>query len=217
MGSNEVSDSNTDTENNQYLDIYKLHFDNMNEMSNRRVNVNRYYILALSVIILALTALLRSGGLLSVVFAGSSEKVNLSPKVMALSMCLIGILGAMLSESWLRNILGYLDTTSNRYEVIKELECKLKYDFIKKSYDRMHQDAELYFPLAFHELHAPFIFQLGFTILIVIGIYPLVENKIGYILSVCIIIFGIIAVSVRRIQSLQSKLKGGNQCSIETI
>lgn len=193
----------------QYLEIYKLHFSNMNEMSNRRVNVNRYYILALSVIILALTALLRSGGLLSVVFAGASEKVGLSPKVAALSMCLIGVLGAMLSESWLRNILGYLDTTSNRYEVIKELECKLKYDFIKKSYDRMHQKAEFYFPLAFHELHAPFIFQLGFTTLIAISVYPLVESKIGYILSVCVIISLIIVISVRRFQSLQSKLKGG--------
>lgn len=168
---------------NQYLEIYKLHFNNMNEMSNRRVNVNRYYILALSVIILALSTLIRSGDFLSVIFTGSNGNSNLSGDLVALSMCIIGLLGAMLSESWIRNILGYLITSSHRYEVIKQLECNLDYNFIKKAYNRIDpkvEDTKSYFSLANHELHAPLIFQFGFTLLTVFGLLELGRHISGY-------------------------------------
>ena len=36
-----------------YLEIYKLQMNTITETSNRRINVNRYYILALSVLVLA--------------------------------------------------------------------------------------------------------------------------------------------------------------------
>ena len=74
MSNNEISDSNNGTKSSQHLEIYKLHFDKMNEMSNRRVSVNRYYILALSVIVLALSALLRSGDFITTIFTGTPPR-----------------------------------------------------------------------------------------------------------------------------------------------
>ena len=191
MGNNEVDNSINHQKSDQYLEIHKLHFDKMNEMSNRRVNVNRYYILALSVIILALTTLLRSGDFLSTIFIGSSGNGDLSIDLIALSMCIIGILGGMLSNSWTKNVLGYLETSSHRYEVIKQMECELEYCFINKAYDRISdgdKDIE-YFSLAFHELYAPLIFEFGFTVLLFFGIFQLITFESRYIIPVSFTVY----------------------------
>ena len=122
-------------------------------------------------------------------------------------MAFVGVLGAMLSESWYRNTLGYLDTSSHRYEIIKQLECDLDYDFINKAYNRINQDKKLYFSLALHEVHAPLIFQLGFTILIIIGMYPILKNDIVSIICAMTVMGFLITLYIDRIKLLESKIR----------
>lgn len=55
---------NEEIDRNQYMEIYKIHAETINNASDRRINVSRYYILALSVLILALSAILRGGDFL---------------------------------------------------------------------------------------------------------------------------------------------------------
>ncbi len=191
MGNNDVSNSNNNLKIGQYLEIYKLHFNHMNEMSNRRVNVNRYYILALSIIVLALTALFRSGDFLSAIFTGSNGHDNLSSNLIALSICIVGILGGMLSDSWTKNVLGYLETNSHRYEVIKHMECNLEYSFINKAYARIsdRDEGAEYFSLALHELYAPLIFQLGFTVLLFLGVFQMITLESKYTIPISFMVF----------------------------
>ncbi len=191
MENNEASGSNIDKENNQYLEIYKLHFDNMNKMSDRRVNVNRYYILALSIIILALTALFRSADFLSAIFTGSNGHEHLSSNLIAFSICFVSILGGMLSDSWTKNVLGYLETNSHRYEVIKHIECNLEYSFINKAYARIsdRDEGTEYFSLALHELYAPLIFQLGFTVLLFLGVFQMITFESKYMIPISLMVF----------------------------
>ena len=190
----------------QYLEIYKLHFNNMNEMSNRRVNVNRYYILALSVIVVALSALLGGGTSLVKIFTGSETDKSLNGDLAAFLIFAIGLLGAMLSESWIRNTLGYLETSSHRYEVIKQLECKLKYNFISRTHERVKSEIvnlDTYFLSASHELHAPFIFQLGFTILFSVGIFSIFNQDVPLLILFSITLLILVIFSILRLLELR--------------
>jgi hypothetical protein len=66
------------------------------------------------------------------------------------------------------------------------MECELEYCFINKAYDRIpdgDKDTE-YFSLAFHELYAPLIFQLGFTVLLFLGVFQLINFESEYMIPV---------------------------------
>ena len=174
-------DCNCKWEQEQYMEIYKLQVQTITETSNRRTNVNRYYILALSVLALALSAVMRG----SDVLFNSADSAN-STKVfdrdsIGIVIMVIGMLGGMLSYSWIRNISRYLYANSNRYEAIKKLECKMSHsfindmwDFIKKREHHIKQNPNngediTYFQLSLHDVYAPFIFSLGFIMLMIFG------------------------------------------------
>ena len=159
---------NNDTE--TYLEIYKLQMDVITNTSNRRINVNRYYILALSVLVLALSVALKSGSeLIGIV---NPSNLDLNSKSIAFAVAATGVLGSILTWSWLLNMVGYLHSNNKRYEVIKVLECSLPYQFIQSVWKLMPVEVnKKYFDFAFHELLAPFVFCLGFMMLAIFGFY----------------------------------------------
>lgn len=190
---------NKEIDRNQYMEIYKIHAGTINNASDRRINVSRYYILALSVLILALSAILRGGDFLGL-SDGSDHENGIDKQLIGVIMLVIGALGIFLSISWFANMRGYLHSNSNRYMIIKNLEYKLPYQFIQSVWGKVYKEPLYrkyddgnntyipYFKLSFHELFAPCIFFIGFLLLATFGIYQMfpeegVYNIIGMFIA----------------------------------
>lgn len=197
MGNNEVDNRNIVDDISHYLEIYKLHADIITQTSNRRVNVNRYYVLALSVIVLALSAILRGGDILSDFFAGSngSDNSNIDIHIIGYIVCITSILGMFLSASWIVNVYGYLRTNSNRYNIINVIENILSHkldDISQNCNGSIVSYPKEYFSLAFHESYAPVIFTIGFTFLAMAGSILFIDGKWVLVIPIIPIIFGIL-------------------------
>ena len=188
-------DCNYKWQQDQYMEIYKLQIETITEASNRRTNVNRYYILALSVLALALSAVMRGSDVLFN-FANSANSTKVFDRdSIGIVMMVIGMLGAMLSYSWIRDISRYLYANSNRYEAIKKLECKMSHSFINDMWDSMKEREHhikqnsdngkdiTYFQLSFHVVYAPLIFSLGFIMLMMFGAWHVSDQKVFLIVS----------------------------------
>lgn len=172
----ESCDCNAET----YLEIYKLQMNTITETSNRRINVNRYYILALSVLVLALSVIVRGGNTLAEIFNVQIKEI-LDSTFIGLSALITGVLGLLLTLSWIKNIVGYLHSNSNRYEIIKNLECLLPYKFIQSMWKlNPNGKHKKYLNFASHELLTPSVFCLGFVLLTVFGICISFSLGIGY-------------------------------------
>ena len=178
-----------------YFEIYKLHLDKITNASNRRVDVNKYYILALSILILVLSAVMRGGDVLFGVVNGTPDKSILDNNLIGVVIMTIGMLGSMLSSSWMKDISSYLYSNSNRYEVIKGMESmenRLPYNFTEEIWKLIDRESHIhqlkrdkqgeisYWDLSFHGLYAPSIFGLGFILLMTFGAW-LILNKDVYI------------------------------------
>lgn len=170
--------SNCDTE--TYLEIYKLQMDVITNTSNRRINVNRYYILALSVLVLALSVIVRGGSTLAEIFNIQIKEI-LDSTFIGLSVLITGVLGLLLTLSWIKNIVGYLHSNSNRYEIIKDLECCLPYQFTQSTW-KLNPNGEnkKYLHFAVHEVLTPTVFCLGFLFSIIFGVCVSLSLDVEY-------------------------------------
>ncbi len=191
---------NSDTE--TYLEIYKLQMNTITETSNRRINVSRYYILALSVLVLALSVVVRGGSTLVEIF--KIGDFNLNSRHVGLSVIITGVLGSLLTLSWIMNMVGYLRSNSNRYETIKKLERFLPYQFTKSMWKRMPGgNYKKYLNFASHELYTPSVFCLGFVLLTVFGVCLSFSLDIEYMY-----IFFVVSVVTASILFLRFHLEG---------
>ena len=194
--SENVKNCNRDME--THLEIYKLQVNTITETSNRRINVSRYYILALSVLVLALSVVVRGGSvLLEILVDAKNFKIN--PQHIGISVIITGILGSLLTFSWIKNMVGYLHSNSNRYEIIKELECFLPYQFTKSMWKLIPNGSyKKYLNLAGHELLAPSVFCNGFLLLTAFGVC------IGFSLDVkyAYCFFAVIAIATSALLSI---------------
>lgn len=192
-----------------YLEIYKLQIDTITKISDRRVNVSRYYIFAISALILALSVV-SSSEFLEIIKTTSPKSFESSEKSedsknesedsknesedsksITFAMGVMGGLGSILTFSWILNMLGYLISNTKRYERIKNLETLLPYQFTKsiwKSTPKRNAskgNTKKYFDFAAHELLTPFVFCLGFTMLSLYGFCEFFftgSEKLPYIL-----------------------------------
>lgn len=190
----ESCDCNAET----YLEIYKLQMNTITETSNRRINVNRYYILALSVLVLALSVIVRGGSTLADIF-NVEIKEALDSTFIGLSVLITGVLGLLLTLSWIKNIVGYLHSNSNRYEIIKNLECLLPYQFIQSMWKlNPNGKRKKYLNFAVHEVLTPTVFCLGFLFSIVFGVCVSLSLDVKYMYW----FFALIAVTVSTLLSI---------------
>ena len=122
-----------------YLEIYKLQIDTITKISDRRVNVSRYYIFAISALILALSVIsssdflenLKPTSIESPESAEKSKDASENTEIITFAMGITGLLGSALTFSWILNMLGYLISNTKRYQKIADLETRLPYQFTK--------------------------------------------------------------------------------------
>ena len=118
---------NEETRPNEPLEIYKLHAELADRVSQRREGANRLYVSLLLGLAALLAALLRFG-------VG-----DLSPRVVLLAA---GIVGAVLSASWYVVIRSYRQLNTGKFLALQELEQKLAYPFFEREWDLLGKGAD---------------------------------------------------------------------------
>ena len=116
-----------ETKRNELLEIYKLHAELADRVSQRREGANRLYVSLLLGLVALLAALLRFG-------AG-----DLSPRIVLLAA---GIVGVLLSASWYVVIRSYRQLNTGKFLALHELEQKIAYPFFEREWELLGKGAD---------------------------------------------------------------------------
>ena len=158
---------------NQLIDIYKIHVEFTNNVSNRRTTTNRFYQVFLSGLIVIFSAILQNKN-------GESVKL-LNGVSIELIMMVLGGLGMWLSFIWVISVDSYLQLNSRKYEVLKKLEDELEYQFFQHEWELLGKEKnKTYKYLSFPELLTPIVFFVFFLILFAIGFRKLPKEDYSH-------------------------------------
>ena len=134
-----------DSSKNELLEIYKLHAELADRVSQRREGANRLYVSLLLGLALFLGIFVRfgvEGFPINIVFQAA------------------GIIGAILSISWYIVIRSYRQLNSGKFAALHELEDKLAFPFFKREWELLGEGNKLsrYWKLTIIETALPVIF-----------------------------------------------------------
>ena len=115
----------TDSTRNEMLEIYKLHAELADRVSQRREGANRLYVSLLVGLTVFSAALLRYG-------AGDAPA--------RIVLCAVGIVGALLAVSWFVVIRSYRQLATGKFRTLAELEKKLAYSFYTREWELLTAD-----------------------------------------------------------------------------
>ena len=143
-------------QNEEYLQLYKLHAEFADRVSQRREGANRLYTGLLTGLMVAVSALLRLGP--------SDESINMT----LLLGC--GIFGMILSASWVIVIRSYRQLNTGKFKALLELEEHLSYPFFTREWELLHQgrDFRRYWKLTVVETLLPITFFLASILVILL-------------------------------------------------
>lgn len=145
----------------ELLEIYKIHAELADRVSQRREGANRLYVSLLSVILALLTALLR-------------YETGIIPIWTVLG---VAFLGMLLSSLWFVTIQSYRQLNKGKFITLHELEEKLAFPFFKREWKLLGEgkDKSLYRKLTIVESRLPIGFFLLFLFLFLISIAIFIE------------------------------------------
>ena len=148
----------TDAEQDRLLEIYKLHAELADRVSQRREGTNRLYVSLYVGLVVFLATLLRFG------FGDMPE---------SLVLVTIGGVGALLSVSWFVVIRSYKQLNSEKFRVLHDLEKQLPYQFFTLEWDPQSKGkkSNRYWKLTHVEVILPGIFCVVFLVLIAYSIF----------------------------------------------
>ena len=109
-----------DPRRDELLEIYKLHAELADRVSQRRDGANRLYVSLLVGLTVFLTALMRYG-------TGDVPA--------KLVLCTVGVIGALLSASWYVVIRSYRQLNTGKFKALHELEAKLAHAFFSREWE----------------------------------------------------------------------------------
>lgn len=150
-------------EKEELVEIYKLHAELADSVSRQRGTANRFYMLVLS-------------GLAVLVFLQRKNGVPLEWLMIG-----FGLLGMLLAAAWYVVIRSFRQLNSGKFKALHELEEKLAYPFFKREWDLLKEGTErkTYWRLTIVETFVPIIFCVCFVVLMLIGIFLLVNGGSG--------------------------------------
>ena len=138
-----------DTERSELLEIYRLHAELADRVSQRREGANRLYVSLLLALALFLAALFRFG-------AGDLPG--------SIVVGVVGTIGIALSVSWFLVIRSYRQLNTGKLKALQELEKRLAYPFYRNEWELLGEgnDRARYWRLTQAEAILPCIFFLVF-------------------------------------------------------
>ena len=150
-----------DTTKQELLEIYKLHAELADRVSQRREGANRLYVSLITAFLIFLAAAFRFGtGAIPVYVA----------------MLVGSTLGILLSVSWYIVIRSYRQLNSGKFKALHELEQKLAYPFFKREWELLGKElgkekkASRYWRLTVVETILPIGFGIIFALIFVVSI-----------------------------------------------
>ena len=132
----------------QLLDLYKIHAELADKVSQRREGANRLYVTLFAAWVGGFSALVE--------FQRGGEEME---PVVAFAF---GAFGAVLSFSWLIVIRSYRQLNTGKFAVLHELEEKLPYPFFKREWELVRKESrwKRYWRLTVAETILPCAFLL---------------------------------------------------------
>ena len=143
----------TDYERRELFEIYKLHSEAADRVSQRRDQAHRLYVS----IFVAIAA-----------FLGAMLQLGIDGDQMKIVHRVAGIAGIILSASWYIIGRSYRQLNSGKFEALHELEEKLTYPFYKREWELLGEGKDLkrYWKLTVVESALPIAFGLGSLVLV---------------------------------------------------
>ena len=146
-----------DQKKQELLEIYKLHAELADRVSQRREGANRLFVSLLTGTLIFLAAFLRYG-------------TGTMPVDVILTA--VGVFGVLLSASWYIIIRSYRQLNSGKFAALHELEEQLAYPFFKREWELLGMvekpKKSRYWKLTVVETLLPIIFAILFLVLIII-------------------------------------------------
>lgn len=144
----------------QLLEIYKLHSELADRVSQRRDSANRLFAGLLTALVLFVSAMLRFG-------------TGRVPEFVALLV--IGLIGVALAMAWTTIIHSYKQLNTEKFRVLHDLEDKLPFAFFKNEWDPQGTGGKsnTYWKLTSIEKFLPVIFGILFGSILIYGVYEL--------------------------------------------
>ena len=138
----------------QLLEIYKLHAQLADNVSQRRAAANRFYLALLSGVFALFAALARGEEALA-----------------GWVLVAAGMGGFAMSVAWLVNIRSYRQLNSGKFKILLQLEENLPFDFFRREWKELGEgaDARRYRLLTRVESLAPWIFAAAYLGMAVAG------------------------------------------------
>ena len=154
-----------DSKQQELLEIYKLHAQLADNVSNRRATANRFYMLVLSGLVALFSALI--------------QRQNGIP--LGYLMVGFGLFGTVLTFGWYIVIRSYRQLNTGKFLALHELEEQLAFPFFKREWELLDEGKErkTYWKLTLVETIVPVIFFFFFNVFSLIGIYLLWTNSAG--------------------------------------
>ena len=144
-------------QNSELLEIYKLHCEMADRVSQRRSQTNQFYITVLSALI----------GILSL---STSNEFRTYFNYMAI---IGGLMGIFLCVIWIVNIRSYRQLNTAKFKTLHEVESRLSFQFYSEEWKHLGEgkDAKKYYQLTKIEQFAPVLLSLPFILLILLGFF----------------------------------------------
>lgn len=141
----------------EILEIYKLHAELADRVSQRRLGANRIYVSLLVGLMLFCGALLKIGG----------RHAENGP-----AFFLVGVVGALLAVSWLLVARSYKQLNSGKFKALRELEKELPFGFFEREWHFLGQgkDRKKYLKLSKVEQTVPWVFLALSLAVVIFGI-----------------------------------------------
>ena len=148
-------------EQKELLEIYKLHSELADRVSQRREGANKLYASLITALIGGVIVLIRFGG----------NDLPVGPVFI-----LAGTFGSFLSISWVLTLRSYRQLNRGKFKALHEIEQKLAYPFFEREWDLL--DGK-YSKLTVVETLLPYILYLAFATMIALGaIWSLGINRL---------------------------------------
>ncbi len=144
----------------ELLELYKLHAELADRVSQRREGANRLFVSLLVGLVLLLGIVVRFG----------PEGVSV-----AIILLFAGMIGAALSVFWYAVIRSYRQLNTGKFRALHQLEKELAFSFFTKEWEYLESGDKLsrYWKLTVVETSLPAVFFLLSLVFLVIGVFQL--------------------------------------------
>ena len=144
--------------NQELLEIYKIHVEMADRISQRRLQTSRFYIALLSGLFALISLVLNKE-----IFIRDSRVVLILASLLGIVLCIV----------WWINLHSYKQLNDVKFQVIHELEKQLTYSFYKKEWDLLEEGKQMrsYFQLTKVEKFVPFLMMILYILLLVFALF----------------------------------------------